>query len=187
MKKVIFEEGVEELEKSAVRQFPHITGSLIYSHIKEVYFPRSVNKINKYAKQNCLDAEFKIMCGTNVLASRMPKFRMWEAGIRDIKYIKDVCLLGAGWREYENEPNCYTKYFWEKVLNKELIHSVRDSYTEEKLKKLGFENVVNTSCPTMWRLTPEHCGQIPTKKSNNVLTTLTDYRRNIKDDRTTII
>jgi len=49
IKKLIFEEGVEELEKSAVIQFPHITGSNIPSHIKEVYFPKSVNIINKYA------------------------------------------------------------------------------------------------------------------------------------------
>ncbi|MCR5703799.1 MAG: polysaccharide pyruvyl transferase family protein [Eubacterium sp.] len=140
------------------------------------------DKIGNFGKQYCTQARYKIMCGTNILASRMPRFKMWDANILDLKYIKGTCLLGTGWREYEGEPNAYSRYFWKKALHREMIHSVRDGYTEEKLRKLGFNNVLNTSCPTMWKLTPEHCKEIPRKKANRVVTTLTNYRMNPEED-----
>lgn len=141
------------------------------------------DRIGSFGRQYCQSVKYKILCGTNILASRMPRFTMWDAKLSDIKYLQGTCLLGAGWREYEGDPNLYSKHFWKKVLSNDLIHSVRDSYTEEKLKKLGFENVVNTSCPTMWILTPEHCAQVPTTKANNVLTTVTNYRTNPEEDK----
>ncbi len=141
------------------------------------------DRIGSFGRGYCMEAKYKIMCGTNILASRMPKFKMWDANLSDIKYIEGTCLLGTGWREYEGNPNLYSKYFWKKVLSKDLIHSVRDSYTEEKLRNLGFDNVVNTSCPTMWKLTEEHCNKIETKKSENVITTLTNYRMEPQKDK----
>jgi hypothetical protein len=68
------------------------------------------------------------------------------------------------------------------VLNNDVIHSVRDRYTKEKLDYLG-KKVVNTSCPTMWALTPEHCSAIPAKKADAALTTLTWYRPDVEGDR----
>lgn len=141
------------------------------------------DRIGSFGRQYCQNVKYKIVCGTNILASRMPRFTMWDVKLSDIKYLKGTCLLGAGWREYEDDPNLYSKHFWKKVLSKDLIHSVRDSYTEEKLRKLGFENVVNTSCPTMWGLTPEHCAQVPTSKARNVLTAVTNYRMNSEEDK----
>ncbi len=35
-----------------------------------------------------------------------------------------------------------------------------------------FSNVSNTGCPTLWRLTPEHCKSIPRRKGARVVTTL---------------
>ena len=140
-------------------------------------------RIGKNGKKYCKEAKYKLLCGTNILASKLPKFRIWEAGLRDIKYISDVCLFGVGWMEYQDNPNIYSKYFWRKVLSKSLIHSVRDSYTEKKLNDLGFDNVVNTGCPTMWNLSLEHCKNIPQTKKEYVVTTLTDYRKNSINDK----
>ena len=68
------------------------------------------------------------------------------------------------------------------ILSKDIIHSVRDSYTEKMLKSIGIENVINTSCPTMWNLTEEFCLQIPKSKGESVVVTLTDYKKDYKRD-----
>jgi polysaccharide pyruvyl transferase WcaK-like protein len=47
---------------------------------------------------------------------------------------------------------------------------------------IGIENVVNTSCPTVWSLNKSHCKNISTKKNQKVVCTLTDYHQNPKSD-----
>ena len=63
-----------------------------------------------------------------------------------------------------------------------MLHSVRDSFTESQLKAVGINNVINTGCPTMWNLTPEHCKSISAVKSNAVVFTLTDYNQDLTSD-----
>jgi polysaccharide pyruvyl transferase WcaK-like protein len=63
-----------------------------------------------------------------------------------------------------------------------MLHSVRDDFAKNKLSSLG-KRVENTSCPTMWQLTPEHCAAIPRTKAEAVITTVTWYRANPKADR----
>ena len=72
--------------------------------------------------------------------------------------------------------------FYRSILNPIMLHSVRDSYTEKMLKQAGVENVINTGCPTMWRLTQAFCKAIPKTKEKDVITTITDYRRDIEHD-----
>jgi polysaccharide pyruvyl transferase WcaK-like protein len=43
---------------------------------------------------------------------------------------------------------------------------------------MGFKNILNTACPTMWKLTKDHCKDIPKTKATDVVTTLTDYDKN---------
>jgi len=45
---------------------------------------------------------------------------------------------------------------------------------------------VSTSCPTMWKLGPEHCAAIPQEKMKNVVFTLTAYLREPAKDRAMI-
>ncbi len=59
---------------------------------------------------------------------------------------------------------------------------MRDSFSERKLKSMGIVNVVNTGCPTMWCLTPEHCKGIPVQKAKNAICTITDYHRDAAND-----
>lgn len=131
-----------------------------------------------YAKQS----KYKIVCGTNLLTGQMRKHNQWKLKIRDTKYIDDVCLLGVGWRKYGEEPDLYSRFLWGEVLSHRLLHSVRDSYTECQLRKMGFDNVLNTGCPTMWGLTEDHCRKIPTKKSGRVLMTTTRYNHDMEKD-----
>ncbi len=128
--------------------------------------------------------DYSFVCGSNLLMGNMNNlsFRQWD--IRPTVYDKvgPCILIGVGWWQYNNSLNFYTKKLYQKILSDNYIHSVRDSYTEKKLKDAGFHNVINTGCPTMWSLTVKHCMSIPTKKSNSVIFTLTDYRPDKEKD-----
>lgn len=126
---------------------------------------------------------FGIVGGSNILSSAMNKYKQWKITLFQSYFIKKkIILLGVGWRNYQTKPNFVTRMLLKTLLNDQYIHSVRDSYTEAKLKEEGFKNVLNTSCPTMWRLTPEHCATIPIKKATNVIFTLTDYSKDPDSD-----
>lgn len=130
------------------------------------------------------DAYAKFACGTNMLDSFMLKpLRQWDVTWANAWHVGPVILLGMGWRQYMGEPDFYTRRLYKKLLSKEYIHSVRDSYAEQKLIKMGLNNVINTSCPTMWDLTNEHCSKIPTQKSDVVVSTLTDYKKDPEKDK----
>ena len=105
--------------------------------------------------------------GTNALTSHMNKYKQMGFLLKDLLFVKDLILLGVGWWQYQGKPNLYTRLFLRRLLSLERIHSVRDSYTEGMLKSIGIENVVNTSCPTVWGITREHCRRIPTLKGKN--------------------
>ena len=72
---------------------------------------------------------------------------------------------------------------YKKILSESYQHSVRDMYTKTMLNKMGFENVICTSCPTMWSFTKEHCLQVSKTKAKKVVTTLTDYNCDIEKDQ----
>ncbi len=137
---------------------------------------RSTYRLNKISN-------FSFVAGTNLLSSNMNKYRQWKVSYIDSLFIKNVILFGVGWWQYQNKPNIYTKILLRRLLSKNFIHSVRDSYTETQLKSLGLNNIINTGCPTTWKLSKEHCDQIPATKSNSVIFTLTDYNKDFKADK----
>ena len=128
-------------------------------------------------------ANQKIVGGTNLLNGDLTEVRQWRFRDSQIDLLSGSILLGCGWRSYEGAIELTTAETWNKILSKNAIHSVRDEYTKNKLEEIGFENVLNTSCPTMWCLDDEHCKQIPEEKSENVVFTLTDYNANVELDR----
>lgn len=116
--------------------------------------------------------------GTNLLTSNLDISNQWKITTAHMRFIKgQVVLMGCGWWQYQGDINNFSKKIYKNILNKEVLHSVRDNYTLEKLKSIGIENVVNTTCPTLWGLTEDHCLQIPTQKKENVITTLTCYKK----------
>lgn len=136
----------------------------------------STYKLNKIS-------HLSFVAGTNLLASNMNKVRQWKINYYNSLFIKNLILFGVGWWQYQNAPNLYTKVLLRRLLSKKFIHSVRDSYTELKLKSLGIKNVINTGCPTTWKLSEDHCKQIPRDKSDSVVFTITDYNPDVKSDR----
>ncbi len=128
--------------------------------------------------------KYKFVCGTNLLTSNIEHHWRWilPDGVRRKMNYQNVILLGVGWGEYQERCTDYSRMIYKTMLNPSSVHSVRDQYTLEKLQEAGFKNVINTGCPTTWALTPEFCRDIPTKKSKDVVTTITDYRRDIEKD-----
>ncbi|WP_086774555.1 polysaccharide pyruvyl transferase family protein [Vibrio coralliirubri] len=130
--------------------------------------------------------DIQLVCGTNLLNGNMPFYKQWKIDFIDTLFLKEICLVGVGWWQYQDKVNIYSKTLLKRALSENVMHSVRDNYTLEKLKSIGINNVVNTSCATMWSLTGEHCAKIPTSKSNDVVFTLTDYKPNKLADETLI-
>ena len=57
------------------------------------------------------------------------------------------------------------------------------SFTEEQLRSVGINNVINTGCPTMWGMTSKKCSKVPSRKGKDVIFTLTDYKPDRKRDQ----
>ncbi|SNB75088.1 Polysaccharide pyruvyl transferase family protein WcaK [Arboricoccus pini] len=125
---------------------------------------------------------FAIVGGTNIMSSRMHRHALWKLVPWDVGSVHDVILMGVGWRNYMDPPDAYTRWLYRKVLSRQGIHSARDGYTQKRIGEI-VPNVVNTACPTMWKLSPERCAAIPRKKADTVLFTLTYYRANLEADR----
>ena len=128
-------------------------------------------------------ADYSFVCGTNLLASNMDKRRQWDLQKKDIFRLHDLILLGVGWWQYQDSPNWYTKNLLKRILSSDIMHSVRDSYTEKMLRQAGIHNVINTGCPTMWGLTKEKINKIPSTKGCEVVTTLTNYMQDDELDK----
>ncbi|MDP3587814.1 MAG: polysaccharide pyruvyl transferase family protein [Sulfuricurvum sp.] len=137
---------------------------------------RATYRLNKIS-------DYSFIGGTNLLSSNMNSYNQWKINLIDSLFFKNIILMGVGWWQYQKKPNFYTKYLLKKVLNKNILHSVRDSHTEMMLKSIGINNVINTGCMTMWKLNREHCTNIPKSKSNNVVFTLTDYNKDVLNDQ----
>ncbi|HBU6575560.1 TPA: polysaccharide pyruvyl transferase family protein [Citrobacter amalonaticus] len=126
----------------------------------------------------------RIVCGSNLLCDTMFRSANWELNPFDIIKMKPVTLMGVGWNKYGANTSTTTAYFYRRLLSDStIIHSVRDDFTKDKLNKIGIKNVLNTGCPTMWKLTEEHCESIKKEKSDRVVFTLTDYDKDFKNDK----
>lgn len=136
------------------------------------------NKSISFLRQS----NFAFFGGTNALSSEMNKYSQMGFRIRDTFSFSGLILFGLGWWQYQAPPNLYTKILLRRLLSSSFIHSVRDQYTCEMLSKIGIKNTLNTSCPTVWGLTKDHCSSISHRKSESVVTTITDYYPSAGDD-----
>lgn len=127
-------------------------------------------------------AGLKIVCGTNLITPHFEEFTNWKMPPNLMGY-RDIVTMGVGWGYYCEETSKISKFVYRTILSKDKLHSVRDSYTEQKFREMGITNVINTGCPSLWGLTPEHCASIPRKKADRVITTVTDYARDVEADR----
>lgn len=128
-------------------------------------------------------ADLRFVGGSNLLHSDMRFRRQWRVSGRLMAIRRPAVLMGVGWQEYQPKPTLFTRFLLQAVLSHKHVHSVRDVYTENKLRSCGFTNVVNTSCPTLWEWAGEDRIVNNQPIADRVLLTLTDYRPNHEADR----
>lgn len=139
-----------------------------------VYTVATHEHITRASKELLHKSEFSIVAGTNILASNMEARVLWKLFPWDAFAFDHAILFGCGWLNYMKPPNAYSRWMLSRVLSSKYLHAVRDGYAEQRIAALG-KRVVNTSCPTMWQLTPEHCATIPKKKAASAVITFTHY------------
>lgn len=167
----------------------HIIMDSVDKVLKEMFpdaFFVSLPYLDSIGREACAynqASHYTFFGGTNALSSEMRVYRQWGLGPNEIQSLSGVILMGVGWWQYQGSPDAYTKNILRSVLHPEYYHSVRDSFTARQLKAAGFQNVFNTSCPTLWSLTPKHCAGIPSGKAQNVLLTFTNYRQDRERDQ----
>lgn len=129
--------------------------------------------------------ELAFVGGTNLLRNYW-RFRarknQWSLGFFDASKMQPAILMGVGWNAYADYPERKAQTFYRKALRTDILHSVRDSYTLDKLKQCGIENVINTGCPTLWQLDRAIQAAVPNKKAPKVVFTLTDYSKDESRD-----
>lgn len=170
--------GDEIIAKSCKQNLDKIFNNDMYIEIS-THLP--VN--NSYLKR-IKDVRHSFVLGSNLLMPKLDaRFRQWDIKMWNVEYMKPVILMGVGWNKYSTKTTTYTKNLYKRLLSDKYLHSVRDIYTEQKLKEIGINNVINTGCPSFWELTKEHCKSIPKSKANKVVFTLTDYKRDFVKDK----
>jgi polysaccharide pyruvyl transferase WcaK-like protein len=125
------------------------------------------------------DFDYRFVCGSNLIRGKMNRLiKLWDINLQSARIISPLILVGVGWWKKGDQTNKYSKSLYSRLLDKKKLHSVRDSYTLNQFQEMGFKNIINTACPTMWKLTKDHCKLIPKTKAVDVVTTLTDYDKN---------
>lgn len=161
----------------------------VYKYLREVY-PKDVFTNFPTQLYTSFDTKYIMsqkdllfVAGTNLLASNLEKRMQWKISHSHRPFLKNkVVLFGCGWWQYQQAPNSYTAKIYQSILNRELLHAVRDNYTAEKLHSIGIKNVINTTCPTLWGLSPDRCRNVPIQRKDKVITTLTSYNKDRADD-----
>ncbi|MEG1410483.1 MAG: polysaccharide pyruvyl transferase family protein [Romboutsia sp.] len=140
---------------------------------------------NSYRVQLYNNCTSKFVCGSNLLVKDLfTHFPQWNINLFNYKPLKGSILVGVG-AGSGSKSNIYTKNLYRKLLNNNMYHSVRDERSKNFVEELGLK-AINTGCPTMWKLTPEHCKDIPKRKSNSVVFTLTKCQKEDERDQVLI-
>lgn len=132
---------------------------------------RNNGKINYFKS-----ADYKFIFGTNLIAQkRIGKVNsQWQLKLSNVPIYEGCILVGAGCTFSGNKVDPLAKKLYKKVLSGKYYHSVRDEQTKKIVESLGVK-AINTGCPTLWCFTPEFCEDIPVKKSEECIITVSGY------------
>jgi polysaccharide pyruvyl transferase WcaK-like protein len=154
----------------------------IFPNADLVYFPTK-SVLNKIQIEEIMKCDYRFVAGSNLLWFRWWKYSAWKINYNMIRKLDNLIFLGVGWGDYRFKPNAFGRYVCKNIISKNMIHSFRDEFTTNYAASgLLIKSCLNTICPTMWSLSKSHCNKITTKKSNKVLFTLTDYRKDRVND-----
>ncbi|MBQ7251391.1 MAG: polysaccharide pyruvyl transferase family protein [Kiritimatiellae bacterium] len=128
-------------------------------------------------------ADLQIVCGTNILCPHVGKYNLWkmEGGVDRSAY-RNIVLLACGWNRYSPGISEESRALYRSILSRDRLHCVRDAYTERRMEEMGFRNVVNTNCVTLWGLSSRRMARIPAGKAPSAVFTLTAHRKDPERD-----
>lgn len=141
-----------------------IISDSIFNEMHQIYQNAfQVNISTHYEIPKCFadavsKSKYKFVLGTNLLRNNISDF--WPIYTE----LGPMILIGCCWKPEEVKTSDNGAEMYKSVLSKEYIYSVRDSYTEKRLKDIGLLNVINTGCPTIWKFNQSFCNLIPRKK-----------------------
>lgn len=129
---------------------------------------------NSLRVQTYANCKYKFVGGSNLLIPDLrTHFPQWNINLFNYQPLKNCVLVGVGaGAGAEGKINAYTRYIYQHMLSKSLIHSVRDERSKQYVERLGLK-AINTGCVTMWKLTPQFCASIPKNKADTVVFTIT--------------
>ena len=131
--------------------------------------------MGRWSRMLLREADVAIVGGSNLLNSHMWLNPLWKLSPLQAFRRSETVLMGAGWYQDQGPADFYTRWLFRGVLSRKYLHSVRDTQALRMLTAAGIPNVINTGCPTLWCLTPEHCAAVPRHKAGSVVTTLNTY------------
>ena len=138
--------------------------------------------------QQAMRADLALVAGTNLLSSHILDYNQWKLASDHAFYVNpprlNALLLGVGWWQYQDAPDSVTREYYNKILHPTLAHSVRDAYTVQKLTSCGVPFILNTSCPTLWKLDGHDTAR--KRKNSKCLFCLTDYNQQSEADNSFI-
>jgi len=161
--------------------------SILYDIFPNAYFFRvpSHERLSDRSFRFIKKSRYSFIGGTNLLSSDINPHGLWRLTRMDTLYLRNAVCMGTGWENYMSSPNRKSRFLLGRVLESRVTHAVRDGYARDRLASI-VPNVVNTSCPTMWALTPEHCRNVPNHKSESAVFALTAWRPDPLADRAMI-
>ena len=155
--------------------------------LKNIFHEDDIKRISTHILPSADDIKslpeykYKFVSGTNLISPYYERFNNWKMP-SDLYGYNDITSIGVGWGMYTENYSKTSKFVYNNILSKKHVNSVRDSYTEAKFRGMGIHNVINTGCPSLWNLTKEFCSYIPKEKSDDVITTITDYDKDPDND-----
>lgn len=144
------------------------------THVKNM----SIFLLNNIKVKFADKADYKFILGTNLLTANI--FRsmgQWQLGILDRRIYKNSILMGVGTTKSHQNMTHYTRLVYEQILRKDIAHSVRDAESKEFLSTIKDIHVINTGCPSLWKLTADVCEKIPTTKAPNAVITVSGHEK----------
>ena len=93
----------------------------------------SQNRCSQKNSEGILNVNNNTLYKYNMLGSLFLKRSQLKTGLRGWFSAKDMVLMGVGWRQYQDGMNAYNNFKLKHMLSNNMLHSVRDEYTEKKL------------------------------------------------------
>lgn len=156
---------------------------------KEIIRLSSHSFLEKKHRDMINQSRYCFVGGTNILGSDMMTWRLLQLRKGRLLWlfpgVNNLILMSGGWGQGYGLPITFkTKELYKRILHKEILHSVRDLYTENKLLTETKVKAIHTSCASAWRLNGLETNLHKTE--SDCLFTITDYAKNEEEDNSFI-